>query len=199
MFHAHQLHLPNDLRVFHYLTRPVYQGPEALVFDGRASLDAPIFARSYLFRQRWLEIFLTFDHHLHLRADTEDSFPFVFNCDLSTPYVVSDDHGYTIDLFVDVLVAADASTHQIRDRAAFDQAAQTNCIPRSWCDAVERELAWLVHLLDTQQFLPMLNRLTPLPSRTPEQMLSVLEAGVLTEDSFPDLTTYPFATTALLP
>jgi hypothetical protein len=196
VFHAYQLHLPDDLRIFHYLSQPVYDGPEALVFDGRLSLESSLFARSYLFRQHWLEIFITFDDHLHFRPDTADAFPFVFNCDLTTPYVVFENQGYTVDLYLDLLVAADGTTYQIRDRAAFD-AAQSNGIPRSWCDAVERETAWLVDLLDTQQFLPMLNRLAPFPQSISEQMLSTFEAGNITDDRFPDLTSYQFVSSTL--
>ena len=98
MFQAHQLHLPDEVRVFQYVAQPTYQGSEALVFDGCVHPTMPIYARSYLFRQRWLELFLTFDAELRVRPDSNALFPFVCNCDLTTPYLVQGTEGYTLSL-----------------------------------------------------------------------------------------------------
>lgn len=199
MFRAHQLHLPDEVRLFQYLAPPIYDGEDALVFDGQASPSMSTYARSYLFRQRWLEIFVTFDAELRLLPDPDDPFPFVCNCDLTTPYLVRGTDGYTIDLFLDVLVAADGRTYQIRDREEFEEAATTGSIPLSWYQAVQRDLAWLINLLDTNQFLPMLQHMAAFPTQHPHTALSTLERYAQPATAFPDLRTHAFATTDLVP
>jgi hypothetical protein len=184
MFTAYQLHLPSEVRCFHYHVPPSYVGAEAIVFDGFLSPSEPIACRSYLFFNRWLEVFITFDEHLALAADPTHPFPFAFNCDITTPYYRVDHHLFTTDLCIDILVAPDGRTYQVEDTDEFTQWYAHGAFGAAWYVAAQREVAAVTELLDTQQFVAFLNAIAPFPTHRPRAQLSTMEQ--------PDLAATPF-------
>lgn len=191
MLTAYQLHLPSDLRVFQYMVEPTYHGADAVVFDGLLADSEQIVCRSYLFFERWLEIFVTFDDRLALRADPVATFPFAFNCDLTTPYHRVDDRLFTTDLSVDVLVAADGMTYQVKDVAEFEAWYSRGAFGSGWYKNVRRELAALTQLLETNQFLRFLNDIAPFPVESPRAPLSVMDRAALETAGFEPHPRYP--------
>jgi len=177
--------------VFRYLAEPTFRGPEALVFDGFVGDDAPVACRSYLFFTRWLEIFVTFDAHLRPLADATAPFPFAFNCDLTTPYYQVGQLLFTTDLCVDILVAADGRSYQVKDTAEYEHWYRDGAFGQGWYDGVQRELAALTALLETNQFLPFLHAIAPFPAHWPTSQLSTYVQGDLAAAPFVDHPRYP--------
>ncbi len=191
MFTAYQLHLPSDLRVFQYLVEPTYSGANALVLDGLLGDTEQIVCRSYLFFERWLEIFVTFDDRLALCTDARAPFPFAFNCDLTTPYYRVADRLFTTDLAVDVLVAADGMTYQVKDVGEFEAWYRQGAFGSDWYEGVKRELAALTQLLETNQFLNFLNAIAPFPTQRPVTQLSSMDRPVIETVGFEQHPRYP--------
>ncbi len=191
MFTAYQLHLPSDLRVFQYTVEPTYIGSDAVVFDGLLGDSEEMVCRSYLFFARWLEIFITFDDHLALRADPCATFPFAFNCDLTTPYHRVEDRLYTTDLAVDVLVAPDGRTYHVKDGVEFEAGYRQGAFGPGWYESVRRELRALTQLLETNQFLRFLNDIAPFPTKRPVAPLSIMDRAGLETAAFVEHPRYP--------
>ena len=191
MFTAYQLHLPSDVRIFRYTATPTVITPGAMVFDGVLTETKRIVCRSYLFFARWLEIFVTFDEHLTLHADRTTLFPFAFNCDLTTPYHHVGNRLFTTDLCVDVLVAPDGGTYQLKDTDEFEERYMQGAFGRIWYDGVQRELAGLTRRLESKQFLSFLNDIAPFPTEHPTTQLSTMEHHDLATTTFEYHPWYP--------
>ncbi len=164
---------------------------EVMVFDGLLSLTEPIQCRSYLFFQRWLEIFVTFDANLALLPDPTSAFPYAFNCDITTPYHRVGQHLFTTDLGLDVVVAADGATYQGKDADEFEQWYTQGAFGVGWYTAAQRELTALIQLLETHQFIQFLTDIAPFPTQGADVPLSTLVQEDLNSTEFIHHPQYP--------
>jgi len=168
-----------------------YSGADALVFDGLVGDEAPVACRSYLYFNRWLEIFVTFDDRLVPAGDSTASFPFAFNWDITTPYYRVGDQLFTTDLCVDSLVAADGRRYQVKDTDEYELWYRQGAFGRTWYRGVQQELAALTKMLETESFLPWLIDLVPFPSHRPPTPLSTRAHQQFASSTFADHPNYP--------
>jgi hypothetical protein len=158
----YQYHLPSEVRIFEFTGDPTLASSEAMFFDIVTTDAVPVYCRSYLFTKRWMQIFMTMDAKLSLKPDDGD-FPFVFNCDITTPHYIDDDHIYTTDLCVDLLVAANGKDYRIKDIDAFEKMHSMNHFGDLWFEQVKNEISFWVDLLESGKFINYLNDIAPFP------------------------------------
>ena len=155
----HNLHLPDDVRVFSVTAEGVRRWDrQVVVFD--VALTGERVLRHYAFADRWFEINCSLDRSARPVEDG-DPFPFAFNCDVCTPLIQDGDGIYNVDLELDVLVSADGRRYRVKDEEEFLAAAR-----KGWLDRRERlgalhGLGELLRLLDRAEFLPFLHAVCP--------------------------------------
>ena len=98
--------------------------------------------------------------------------PFAFNCDIATPMERENDSTYGVDLFIDVLVRADARSHVVGDEAEFEEMLDRGFVSRSEERGARRGLRELLDLVDSGHLLPWLHDRAPFvpcqpPTATP--------------------------------
>ncbi len=186
----YQYHLPSEVRIFHFDGAPAFISPDAIVFDTVTSDPVPVYGRSYLFRERWLQVFMTIDAKLALKPD-RGSFPFVFNCDITTPHYVDDDNIYTTDLCIDLLVAANGRDYRIKDIDIFENMHSMNHFGKTWFDKAKSEAALLVDLLESGKFINHLNDVAPFPLKPTEKTASTMQRCDIAEVAFKHHPLYP--------
>jgi hypothetical protein len=158
----YQYHLPSEVRIFEFAGDPTLINSEAIVFDAVTTDAAPVYCRSYLFTKRWMQIFMTMDAALALKPDDGD-FPFVFNCDITTPHYVNDDSIYTTDLCADLLVAANGKDCRLKDIDGFEKHHSMNHFGDLWFKQGKIEISFWVDLLKSGKFINYLNAIAPFP------------------------------------
>lgn len=162
----YQHHLPTEVRVFRYLSPPIRMDEEVVVCDGWSSGPPRAYCRSYMFVQRWLHVFVTFDECLAPREDRVKGFSFAFNCDITTPHYRVNDRVYTTDLCVDVLVGASSRECRVKDGDQLGAMYAAGQFGRLWYDAALREAAWVERLVTQGTFIGFLQTAAPLPKVT---------------------------------
>jgi len=181
----YQLHLPSEVRIFKYNSEPTHADSHAVVMDSVAiEDDTATYCRGYYFLDRWLSVFITFDERLELKADASHTFPFAFNCDITTPHYYQDDSVFTTDLYVDILVGTDGRTYQIEDVEDFQQAFALGVFGKGWYDNAKRGLDWLIGLLEHGQFVNFLNEVDPFPDTKPNCINPIAYRRHLSEVDF---------------
>ncbi len=160
----YQLHLPSEVRIFEHTSEPTYMDSHAMVIDSVVvENDILTYCRGYYFFDKWLSVFMTFDGQLELKPDSNSVFPFVFNCDITTPHYCRSNSIFTSDLYIDVLVKVDGYTYQIKDVGDFERAFSIGLFGKRWYEGAKQEADWLVCLLERNRFLDFLNEVAPFP------------------------------------
>jgi hypothetical protein len=186
----YQYHLPSEVRVFEFAGDPTLDSPEAMVFDAITTDTVPICCRSYLFKKRWVQIFMTMDTSLVLKPDDGD-FPFVFNCDITTPHYICHDRIYTTDLCVDLLVAANGKEFRIKDIGMFEKMHSMNHFGDLWFRHAKNEISFWVDLLESGKFINYLNDVAPFPITPTEIKMSPMRQYVIGDVVFERHPLYP--------
>lgn len=154
------LHLPEDLRVFTIPSRGVRRwDEEVFVYDVRVGPDAIL--RHYSFANRWFEVNCNLNLAGQFSTEPFEAFDWAFNCDICTPFFTRGADLVSVDLCLDVLVAADGRTNLVKDEADFARAIQ-----QGWIDAVEakgarRGLADLLAILQGDGLAAFLDSVYP--------------------------------------
>ena len=151
----------------------------ALVTD--ALHTGNVILRHYAFNQRWIKVNVTFssDGELVETGPGPASLPaFAFNCDLATPMHREGDDVFAVDLFLDVLVRADAQTYAVTDESAFERAAAEGLISAREAASARVELEELVRLVDSRRLLPWLESVCPIVASTAPPAQPVLHLPV---------------------
>jgi hypothetical protein len=92
------------------------------------AIHGDVVLRHYSFADHWFKINVTTDLAGNLVETGDAHVPFAFNCDIATPMEYEEDSTYAVDLFVDVLVRADASSYLIGD-----EDVSRRCSIEGWC------------------------------------------------------------------
>ena len=152
---------------FEYRSQPVYHGRDAIVLDALTIWEGwHAYGRYYGFLDRWLSVFVTFDiRDLSLTSYPENTFPFAFNCDMTTPHFLDADAIYTTDVLLDVLVLADGRTHKLKDVEEFEQAYTDGMFGTVWYQGAKREAERVIQEAENGQFIDMLQDVAPFPDR----------------------------------
>ena len=175
-FVLYQHHLPDEVRVFRYAR--LQKRKEALVADGVARLGgSEVYCRSYMFLERWLQVFAVFDSHFKPKDDANGPFPFAFNCDVTTPHYVQASSVYTTDIALDILVASDGCAHRVVDETAFNALYENGLFGECWREKALRERDEVVEMLEQRTFLNRLNDVAPFPERWIDSNMPVMERG----------------------
>jgi hypothetical protein len=92
--------------------------------DGIAVTDAihgDVVLRHYSFADHWFKINITTDHTSDLVETGDARVALALNCDIATPMEREDDSTHAVDVLIDVLVRADASSYLIGDQDKFEE------------------------------------------------------------------------------
>ncbi|MDP1793203.1 MAG: DUF402 domain-containing protein, partial [Acidimicrobiales bacterium] len=117
--------------------------------------------RHYAFADRWFKINVTTDRQGRLIETGDEIHRFAFNCDISTPMERNGDSIFGVDLFIDVLVGADASSFYVGDEDEFERMAVQNLMSPAEHSAAKAALSELLGLVEERRLLPWLNELLP--------------------------------------
>lgn len=124
--------------------------------------------RHYSFAEHWFKINVTTDLAGNPVETGDAHASFAFNCDIATPMEREDDNTYGVDLFIDVLVRADARFHVVGDEAEFEEMLDRGLVSRSEERGARRALRALLDLVEAGHLLPWLHERAPFaPSRPP--------------------------------
>ena len=161
----HQLHLPDEVRVFNSTRVEADTSSQALVIDSVYGVDdGVVYGRCYCFLNRWPSVFVTFGEDLQLHPSQYGDFPFAFNCDITTPHLLDGSAVFTTDLYIDVLVAVDGETHLVKDIDEHEDRFSQNLFGPSCYIGAKNELSRLVGELKRGEFLGILQSIAPFPS-----------------------------------
>ncbi len=164
-FEVLQRHLPTEIRRFRYPDPPVTLTDNAVVIDAVVRDPDPTYCSLYLFRHRWLQVFVTFDKHMNLKPDAKDPFGFALNCDITTPHYLSGNALYTTDLFLDVCVKPDGKSFRVDDAKELAGAAGKGWIGKQWFQEAQRECDNLIETIQRGGMMDLLQSVLPLPGR----------------------------------
>jgi hypothetical protein len=159
-FHPHE----DDCRRFVTTSNGVLRfDDEAFVTEVRWSAHRIL--RHYAFADRWVKVNLS-------RAN--DGEVLDFNCDIATPFVRSSRAVYAVDLFIDVLVASDATTFRVKDEDDFERALASRLVSTAEAKAAKAELARFTEEVSSGRLLSWLEDAYPLspPASPPPSVMS---------------------------
>ena len=164
-FRLHQLHLPDEVRVFKSTRVEAVPSSQAVVLDAvYEDANGVAYGRCYCLLDRWLSIFVTFDVNLQLHPSYYGDFPFAFNCDVTTPHFTDGSAAFTTDLLIDVLVGPDGETYLVKDIDEYEDAFSQGLFGPSWYAAARNELQRLIGELRRGEFLDILQTIAPFPT-----------------------------------
>lgn len=170
----HDFHPDEDtVRVFRTPAAGVLRlDDDVAVYEARYEGDVVL--RHYAFADHWFKVNVTTDL-LGRLIETGDaaSGRFAFNCDLATPMERDGDRIYGVDLFVDVLVQADATTHRVTDEDELADAVGRGLVSVREADGVAAGLAELLRLVETGHLGPWLHDVAPFGPCDPPEALPV--------------------------
>ncbi len=195
----YQMFHPSEAWPLGHVSRWVHQGPPVRVDNNAIVIDTlsvwkgwHAYGRYYGFLDRWLSVFVSFDiDDLSLTSFPKDDFPFVFNCDITTPHYVDRDAIYTTDLLLDVLVLSDGTSCQLVDVEEFEQAYARDLFGRAWYDGAKREADRVIREVESGMFVDMLQEVAPFPQSQLATEYSALTELGLDEADFKDHPAYP--------
>ena len=144
------------------------------------AIHGDVVLRHYSFAEHWFKINVTTDLAGNLVETGDADLPFAFNCDIATPMEREDDSTYGVDLFIDVLVRADASSYLIGDEGEFEEMLDGGLVSRSEEQGARRGLRQLLALVEQGHLLPWLHEIAPFPPVQPPVALP-MERGPVPE------------------
>ena len=144
------------------------------------AMHGDVVLRHYSFADHWFKINVTTDLAGNLVETGDADVPFAFNCDIATPMEYEEESTYAVDLFVDVLVQADASSYLIGDEDEFAEMLDRGLVSRSEEQGARRGLRELLELIEEGHLLPWLNEAAPFPPVQPPVALP-MERGQIPE------------------
>jgi hypothetical protein len=136
----------------------------ALVYDVRVGEDA--FLRHYSFCDRWFEVNVSLDGagRLVTEATGPGGFAWAVNCDIDTPLVDAGPAAVArVDLFIDVLAAADGRAYVVKDEEEFAGAVAAGVLTPEEARGALAGLTELRGILDGPGLLAFLESVHPLP------------------------------------
>lgn len=117
--------------------------------------------RHYAFADNWLKINVTTDLAGVLMETGDEPCRFAFNCDIATPMERDGDSVYAADLFVDVLMKADAQSYEVTDRDELEEMVERGLVSRREAAAAVDGLRELIARIESGRLLPWLAELHP--------------------------------------
>jgi hypothetical protein len=166
------------VRIFRTPTSGVLRLDDAIAVT--EAIHGDVVLRHYSFVDHWFKINVTTDLAGNLVETGDATFPFAFNCDIATPMEREDDSTYGVDLFIDILVRADASSYLIGDEDEFQEMLDRDLVSRSEEQGARRGLGELLDLLERGHLLPWLQETAPSPPVQPPVALP-MERGPIPE------------------
>jgi hypothetical protein len=118
--------------------------------------------RHYAFADRWYKINLTIDHQGQPIDTGPAELRFAFNCDIATPMERDGDTTYGVDLFVDVLVMADAATYMVGDEDEFADAVTAEMLSPAEAASARAGLDELLAMIRGNELVEFLDAVAPL-------------------------------------
>jgi hypothetical protein len=122
-----------------------------------------IVMRHHAFRDHWFKINCTTDLSGAFVETTsaDDVPPFAFNCDIATPMLRSGDAVFAVDLWLDVLVRRDGTTHGVYDENEFEDARKRGVLSEREVTGARAGLDELVELIEQRALVDFLDTIHP--------------------------------------
>lgn len=122
-----------------------------------------VILRHFAFRDEWFKINVTLDEVGRVvETPAGPGYPaFAFNCDVATPMVAHGNAVYAVDLYADVLVGADGSSHQVQDVSDLEEAAAGGLLSKNEFQNARRGLDRLLGLIRDGELVCFLDNVFP--------------------------------------
>lgn len=117
--------------------------------------------RHYAFADHWFKINVGIGEDGQLVSSGDGRNQYAFNCDIATPMERDGHSVFGVDLFIDVLVKADATTYRVQDEDEFEEMLLRGLISERESAGAKAGLKQLVELIEDQRLLTWLNDLAP--------------------------------------
>jgi predicted RNA-binding protein associated with RNAse of E/G family len=172
---------PDELYVRQFRVRPGdVLRRDAAAFVSEVESDGVVL-RHYAFAGEWFKVNVTFDRAGSLvdtPAEEGVRRPFAFNCDIATPMLTQPDGVYAVDLFLDVLVGADARTFDVVDADEFEEAIAAELLSPHEVEGARRGLRRLIGLIERGEFVDFLEAACPFGASTAGPALPILRVPI---------------------
>jgi hypothetical protein len=120
-----------------------------------------IVLRHYAFAGHWFKVNVTTGLSGRLTETGEEGRRFAVNCDIATPMEREGDSTFAVDLFTDVLVRQDGTSHVVTDRDEFRDMLSRGVISAAEGRGAEHGLWELLELIEAGRLLRWLGELAP--------------------------------------
>lgn len=164
---AYDFHPPDDVRLYEFPAAAVLHHDEDMfVAEVR---DGDNVRRLYAFRDHWFKITCTTDltgKFVDTPRDPVDG-AYAFKCDIATPMVRVDGDLYTVDLWLDVVVRSDGTTHAVCDEHDFARARRHGLLSKREAAAARGGLDELLGLIARGRFIEFLAEACPFGPTSP--------------------------------
>lgn len=117
--------------------------------------------RHYAFAGHWFKVNVTTDRGGRLTETGDRTRKFAFDCDIATPMECEGDSTFAADLFTDVLVRQDGTSHVVADRDEFREMLGRGVISAAEGRGAESGLRELVDLIEAGVAAAMAERSGP--------------------------------------
>src|SRR5918996_4034951 len=117
----------------------------------------------YAWTRRWYKVNVTTDLHGRLvETGSGDWAPFCFNIDIATPMLPRASDVYAVDLFLDLLVRANTTSHVVMGHGEMERAVRDGSISERELAAGASAVAMLTAIVKTGHLMRMLTETWPL-------------------------------------
>ena len=147
------------VRIFRTPTSGVLRFDDAVAVT--VAIHDGVVLRHYSFADHWFKINVTTDLAGNLVETGDASLPFAFNCDIATPMEREGDSTFGVDLFVDVLVRADAATYTVGDQEELAVMLDRGLVSESEGRGAMRGLGELIDIVGRGHLLAWLDERAP--------------------------------------
>jgi hypothetical protein len=164
---TYDFHPPDDVRLQEFPAAGVLHHDEDM-FVAEIS-DGDSVRRLYAFREHWFKVTCMTDLTGDFVDTARDSIdgPYAFKCDIATPIVRVNGDLYTVDLWLDVVVRSDGTTHAVCDEDDFAQAYHHGLLSQREAAAARGGLDELLGMIARGRFIEFLAEAYPFGPTSP--------------------------------
>jgi hypothetical protein len=164
---TYDFHPPDDVRLQEFPAAGVLHHDEAMFVAEMRAGDSV--RRLYAFRDHWFKITCTTDltgDFVDTARDSVDG-AYAFKCDIATPMVRVAGDLYTVDLWLDVVVRSDGTTHAVCDEDDFARAYRHGLLSQREAAAAREGLDELLDMVTRGRFVEFLAEACPFGPTSP--------------------------------
>ncbi|UVI29413.1 YgaC family protein [Paenibacillus spongiae] len=163
MIKFHNLHLPNEVRVFQIPESNIrVWNDSVMVYEVKFEDEKGenLTFRHYSFYKEWFEINITLDAAGKLITES-GPIEWSFNCDICSPCYSKGVNVYNVDLELDILVRSDGKEYIVIDEDDFAQVVSQGLLSEDECIGARKGLESLLQLISSGRLISFLEDICP--------------------------------------